>query len=152
MRAAILVVALAGTAEAQLKKGPSPEGAWTFKSSIMPDDCVLSGDMTVKKAGAKFTCSFTASWACRQGPAPQVINTQQTCTAAQSGSDITITSRIGKIVSTQPAGMEKAMAENYFADNFDVRISPAGDEMEGDVFDPANHARIKFERKRELIS
>ena len=152
MRALPLVVLLAGAAEAQLRKPASPEGEWSFKSSLMPDDCVLSGDMSVRKAASGFTCSFTASWACKKGRTPLVINTQQTCTASQKGAAISIASKLGKIVSTQPAGMEKQMQNGYFPDNFEVTITADGDEMEGRAFDPANHARIRFERKRELIS
>ncbi|SRR5690349_14421439 len=152
MRALPLVFVLAGAAEAQLKKAPSPEGEWSFKSSLMPDDCVLSGDMSVRKATTGFTCSFTASWACKTGNLPLITNTQQSCTATQTGSDIAITSKLGKVTGTKPAGMETLMVKSYLADNFSVTINAAGDEMDGRSFDPANHARIKFRRKDQLIS
>jgi len=152
IRALVLAFALAGAAEAQPKKPPSPEGEWTFKSSVMPDECVLSGDMAVRKSASGFSCSLTASWTCKTGPSPMITNTQQTCTATQKGREISIASKVGKILSTQPVGMEQVMQGNYLADNFAVTINEAGDEMDGRSFDPANQARIKFRRKAELIS
>jgi hypothetical protein len=147
----LLVLALASTAGAQ-GKAPSPAGEWTFKSSVMPDDCVVSGDMSVRKAASGFTCVFTASWACKAGAPPTTINTQQSCTATQKGADITISSKLDKVTSTKPAGMEKQMLSGYLADNFNVTINASGDEMEGTSFDPANQARVKFQRRSQLTS
>jgi hypothetical protein len=148
----LLALSLAGVAEAQLKAPPSPGGEWSFVSSNMPDECVLSGDMLVRKAASGFTCSFTASWACKTGNLPRLTKTQQSCTATQNGNDISITSKVGKVISTQPPGMEELMLKSYLADNFSVTINAAGDEMDGRSFDPANQARIKFRRKDQLIS
>ena len=73
---------------------PSPIGEWGFKTSTMNEGCTLSGSMTItRKADKTMACTFKAVWACKQ-VVPRSVETDQTCTAKQTGSTVTITSKI----------------------------------------------------------
>jgi hypothetical protein len=139
-------------AEAQAAKAPSPEGQWTFVTGPQPDGCIFTGRMAMKKAGAgKFSCTFSAEWTCKVD-LPHRTQTEQSCTATQTGADIAITSKLEKVVATDPAGMLAEMRTRYLADQFVVTINAEADEMDGRSFDKVNHAKVKFRRKQDLVS
>lgn len=148
------VVAIAPAASAQLRKAPSPEGAWEFKTAELYDSCTISGEMEITREGGAaskiFTCTFRAVQACTRGNI-RTIHTEQSCSASQTGSQVNIISKVDKIVSTEPPELMKGMLQRYAPDNFKVSINPRGDEMEG-MFESQGEAPVKFRRKQELTS
>jgi len=139
---------------AQLKKAPSPEGTWDFKTAELNDKCTISGEMTIGETGSgdtrRFTCRFKAVQACTGGSIRK-ISTEQSCTLTQAGPKVTIISKVERIVATEPPELMKGMDRRYFPDNFYVSINTRGDEMEG-MFESQGEAPVKFRRKGELIS
>ena len=77
-----------------------------------------------------YACTFKAVQTCR-GRLPRAIHTEQSCVATQAGSEVTITSKVEKIVSVDPDTMMPGMDMNYAPDNFIVTINRRGDEMDG---------------------
>ena len=147
----ILICGLTPFADAQLKKTPSPAGEWGFKTEKMGYGCALSGEISIKQMADKnYTCSFKAMWGCELRQ-PRSDETDQTCIATQAGSDITITSKIEKIVKVDPEDMTDLMRQRYAADHFVVKINTRGDEMDG-VFHSYGQAPVKFRRKQDLVS
>ena len=157
-RAALALIVLAACsaplAFAQLKKAPSPEGKWEFKTEILNDQCTISGEMQITELGEgdmrRFTCKFRAVQACTGGSI-RTIQTDQSCTLTQTGPKISIISKVDRIVSTDPAELMKGMDRRYAADNFFVTINTRGDQMDG-MFESMGEAPVKFRRKGELIS
>jgi hypothetical protein len=157
-RALLILAALATCASplafAQLKKAPSPEGKWEFKTDVLNDRCTISGEMQIKQVGQgearRFTCTFRAVQACKGGPIKS-IQTDQSCTLTQIGPKITIVSKVTAIVSTDPKELMQGMDRRYAPDNFYVTINAHGDEMDG-MFESMGEAPVKFRRKGELIS
>jgi hypothetical protein len=149
--APLLACALALPAAAQLKKPPSPEGAWSFATNEFRGGCRLAGDITLTRttAGA-FSCSFEAKWTCDTGPL-RSVRTQQSCSATQAGAKILVTAKMEKIVSADPPDAMSWLKSAYAPDNFDVTINTRGDEMNG-LFKSYDIAPVKFRRKAELIS
>ena len=129
---------------------PSPDGAWSFVTGKMGEGCTLRGAMTVtRKADKSLICNFEATWACEVRLTRAVV-TQKTCTAKQTGSDITITSKVAKITKVDPPDLMDIMRANYAADHFNVKINARGDEMTG-LFHSYGQARVIFRRKQDLI-
>lgn len=128
----------------------SPVGEWGFKTSTMSEGCTLSGSMTVtRKADKTMACTFKAVWACTQ-VVPRTVETNQTCTAKQSGSNVIITSKIASIGKVAPADLADFMRANYAADHFQVKIDTNGDLMDG-LFHSYGQASVTFRRHLELI-
>lgn len=150
-RLAILAALLAlPSAEAQMKKWPTPAGNWGFQTEPMGAGCVLSGSMSVTQTKDKaFKCSFKASWSC-QMRMPRLVETEQSCIATQSGPDVVITSKIDKIGKVDPAELVDYMRRAYAADHFKVAINGNGDEMTG-MFQSYGSAPVRFRRKLDLI-
>jgi hypothetical protein len=147
----LALVLACGAAHAQLRKAPSPEGAWTFETDKIAYGCALHGDMRVKEAAANaFSCNFTAIWTC-ETRLPHSVKTEQTCIATQAGADLVMTSAMKAIISVDPPDMLKQMQQRYAADSFAVTISPIGDEMTG-LFKSYSQAPVKFRRKLDLLS
>lgn len=141
---------LLSSASADPTPAPSPAGSWTFISGKMTGGCALSGDMVVtRKADKTLKCDFRAKWAC-ESRLPKLVETQQTCTATQSGSDVVITSRMSKIGKVEPAELAEYMRANYAADHFKLKINTRGDEMRG-LFHSYGQAEVIFRRPIELI-
>ncbi len=141
---------LLGSASADPTPAPSPAGSWTFISGKMSGGCALSGDMVVtRKADKTLKCDFRAKWAC-ESRLPKLVQTEQTCTATQTGSDVVITSRMSKIGKVEPAELAEYMRANYAADHFKVKINARGDEMRG-LFHSYGQAEVIFRRHVELI-
>lgn len=129
---------------------PSPVGDWSFKTSTMNEGCTLSGTMTItRKADKTMACTFKAVWACTQ-VVPRTVETDQTCTAKQTGNAVTITSKIAKIGKVTPAAYSDFMRANYAADHFQVKIDNTGDRMDG-LFHSYGQASVAFRRHHELI-
>jgi hypothetical protein len=151
---ALFVIVAVPSASAQLRKAPSPEGVWEFKTAELYDSCTISGEMEIRREGdttsKDFICTFRAVQACTRGNI-RTIHTDQSCSASQAGSQINIISKVDKIVSTQPAELMKGMLQRYAPDNFKVSINPRGDQMEG-MFESQGEAPVKFRRKQELTS
>lgn len=148
---ALLAIAVCGQSAVADPTPPSPVGDWTFQSDRMSGGCTLGGDMMVtRKKDRTLSCRFTARWACESGPM-RAVDTDQTCTARQTGHDIEITSRIEKVTRSDPADLMDYMRANYAADHFKVRITPRGDEMRG-LFHSYGQAEVIFRRKLELLS
>ena len=146
-----LACAIAGGADAQLKKAPSPAGGWSFATNVFRANCTLAGEMTVRETSAgAFSCSFQADWTCKAGPL-RAVRTKQTCVATQSGDQLVVTSKLAKIVSADPADTMDWLNTAYAPDNFEVTINRRGDEMDG-LFRSYDTAPVKFRRKGELIS
>lgn len=139
---------------AQLKKAPSPEGVWEFKTAELYDSCTISGEMDIRREGdetsKRFTCTFRAVQACTRNSI-RTIHTEQSCSATQTGSQVNIVSQVDKIVSTDPAELMRGMLQRYAPDNFRVSINPRGDQMDG-MFESQGEAPVKFRRKQELTS
>lgn len=128
----------------------SPVGQWTFKTGTMNEDCTLSGSMTItRKPDKTMACTFKAVWACTE-VLPRSVETDQTCTAKQSGSTVTITSKIAKIGKVSPPEMVDFMRANYAADHFQVKIDTTGDRMDG-IFHSYGQAPVIFRRHLELV-
>jgi hypothetical protein len=128
----------------------SPVGQWTFKTGVMNEGCTLSGSMTItRKADKTMSCTFKAVWACTQ-IIPRSVETDQTCTAKQSGSTITITSKMAKIGKVSPTDMANFMRANYAPDHFQVKIDTTGDRMDG-IFHSYGQAPVIFRRQLELV-
>lgn len=147
----VLAVIAAPVVSAQLKAGPSPAGDWSFQTGELRGGCDISGDMTiVETAKRTYSCTFKAVQTC-QGRLPRTIHTEQSCIATQAGSEVTITSKVEKIVSVDPEAMMPGMDQRYAADNFIVRINSRGDEMDG-RFESIGTALVKFRRRQDLVS
>lgn len=128
----------------------SPVGEWSFVTGKMVNSCVLSGQMSVtRKADKTLACRFTADWSCKAGMMKSV-QTKQTCTAKQTGQDVTVTSKIEKITKSDPVELMDYMRANYAADHFKVKINARGDEMRG-LFHSYGQAEVVFRRHQELI-
>lgn len=141
---------LLGAAAADPTPAPSPAGSWTFISGKMSGGCALSGDMVVtRKADKTLKCDFRAKWAC-ESRLPKLVQTEQTCTATQTGADVVITSRMSKIGKVEPAELAEYMRANYAADHFKLKINARGDEMRG-LFHSYGQAEVIFRRHVELI-
>jgi hypothetical protein len=149
---ACLVLGLcAPVVSAQLKPAPSPVGDWSFQTGELRGGCDISGDMLiVETAKRTYSCTFKAVQTCK-GRLPRAIHTEQSCIATQAGSEVTITSKVEKIVSVDPASMMPGMDQRYAADNFIVRINSRGDEMDG-RFESIGTALVKFRRRQDLVS
>ncbi len=154
--AAALGLALCASpfAMAQLKKGPSPAGNWEFKTSKLNDRCIISGEMQIREVGSgankRFSCTFRAVQSCTAGDI-RTIHTDQSCQLTQTGSKISMVSKLERVVATDPKELMNGMDRRYAPDNFYVTISPGGDEMEG-MFESMGEAPVKFRRKGELLS
>jgi hypothetical protein len=152
--ASFLACTVVPFASAQLKRAPSPEGLWEFKTAELYDSCTISGDMEIRREGEqgskRFICTFRAVQACTRNSI-RTIHTEQSCTATQTGSQVNIVSKVEKIVSTEPPELMKGMLQRYWPDNFKVTINPRGDEMDG-LFESQGEAPVKFRRKQELTS
>lgn len=148
---ASLVLAGALAAPALADPAPaSPVGDLSFVTGKMGNSCVLSGEMSVtRNANKSLACRFTANWACDVGMMKSV-ETTQTCTAKQTGSDIAVTSRVEKITKSDPAALLDYMRQNYAADHFKVKINTRGDEMRG-VFHSYGQAEVIFRKRQDLI-
>lgn len=128
----------------------SPVGRWTFKTGTMNEGCTLSGSMTImRKADKTMACTFRSVWSCAQFT-PRSVETDQTCTAKQSGSTITITSKIAKIGKVSPPELTDFMRINYAADHFQVKIDATGDRMDG-IFHSYGQAPVTFRRYLDLV-
>jgi hypothetical protein len=148
---AALVVALTETAAAQSPAAQSPAGVWGFMTDELSDSCTISGEMTIKQAsGKRFSCTFKAVQTCRLR-LPKTIHTDQSCAAVQVGRQVSITSKVDRIVSVDPSALREGMEDRYAPDNFIVTINKAGDEMEG-LFESLGTAPVKFLRRQELTS
>jgi hypothetical protein len=151
---AVLAACASPLAFAQLKKAPSPEGKWEFKTELLNDRCTISGEMLIAEAGQgeakRFTCKFRAVQACTGG-AIKRIETDQSCTLTQTGSRVSIVSKLTGVVSTEPKELMQGMDRRYAPDNFFVTINSRGDQMDG-RFESMGEAPVKFRRKGELIS
>jgi hypothetical protein len=129
---------------------PSPVGSWSFKTTRMNEGCVLSGAMTItRKADKTMACEFQAKWSCDQFVV-RSVETEQTCTARQTGSTVTITSKMKKVGKVAPAELGDYMRANYAADHFKVKIDTTGDKMDG-LFHSYGQASVAFRRHLELI-
>jgi len=157
--AAILLavaIALGATpfAAGQLKKAPSPAGDWEFKTAQLNDRCIISGNMQIREVGSgktkHFSCTFRAVQSCTSGEI-RAIHTDQTCTLTQTGSKISMVSKVERIVKTDPKELMNGMDRRYMPDNFYVAINADGDEMDG-KFESMGEAPVKFRRKGELLS
>ncbi len=136
---------------AQLKPAPSPAGDWSFQTGELRGSCDISGDMTITKTSARtFACTFKAVQTCK-GRLPHTIHTEQSCVATQAGAEVTITSKVDRIVSVDPKALMQGMDERYAPDNFIVRINTRGDEMDG-RFESIGTALVKFRRRQDLVS
>ena len=153
MRSATVLLALAFTLAlpaAAEPPAPSPVGAWSFKTRTMSEGCTLSGSMMItRKADKTMACTFKAVWACTQ-VVPRSVETDQTCTAKQTGSNLTITSKIARIGKVTPANYADFMRANYAADHFQVKIDTSGDRMDG-LFHSYGQASVAFRRHLELV-
>ncbi|MEQ1609423.1 MAG: hypothetical protein ABL956_10730 [Hyphomonadaceae bacterium] len=147
----IVAAALAlQSADAQMKKAPTPVGSWGFKTKPMGYGCTLDGDMTITQTADKaYKCTFKAVWACTLR-LPKAVHTEQSCVAMQTGYDVTITSRVDKIANVEPADMLDLMRERYAADHFSVKINWRGDEMDG-MFKSYGQAPVKFRKRLDLV-
>lgn len=147
----VLLGSLIPFADAQLRKAPSPAGDWGFKTEKMGYGCALAGEISIKQMPDKsYSCSFKAVWGCELRQ-PKSVETDQSCIATQAGSDITITSKIDRIVKVDPPEMMDFMRQRYAADHFAVKINTRGDEMDG-TFHSYGEAPVKFRRKHDLVS
>jgi len=151
-----IAVALGATpfAAGQLKKAPSPAGNWEFKTSPLNDRCIISGDMQIRETGSgtakRFSCTFRAVQSCTSGEI-RTIYTDQSCQLTQTGSKISMVSKLERVVKTDPVELMNGMDRRYAPDNFYVAISPDGDVMDG-KFESMGEAPVKFRRKGELLS
>jgi hypothetical protein len=147
---ALLACGLTSAALAQAA-APSPVGTWGFITTELSDTCTISGEMTITQTKPKmFSCTFKAVQSCR-ARLPRTINTDQTCVATQSGAEVSITSKVDKIVSVDPSSMMKGMDRRYAPDNFVVTINRRGDQMSGQ-FESMGTAPVKFRRHQDLTS
>lgn len=136
---------------AQTSTQPTPDGAWRFATEKMGAGCSLSGDIRfTRTADNAYTCKFTAVWACELR-APRAVHTEQSCVATQTGDNVMVTSKIEKISQVDPASMAQQMKDQYAADHFSVKISRAGDRMDG-IFRSYGQAPVVFRRQEDLIS
>jgi hypothetical protein len=134
----------------------TPTGRWQFETDPINRTCKLSGEMTVwpsKEKNAKpglFGCRFIAVQSCTGEP-PIEIKVTQTCTAAQSGNQVSITSAIEKTVSVTPKEMLDTVLKSYAPDHFMVSLNAAGDQMNG-MFHSLSRAAVRFRRLEDLSS
>ena len=132
-------------------KPQSIAGDWGFHADpTAGEKCVLSGDMKIRQAKAGgFSCTFSARLVCERG-VNRTIDTEQSCTASLKGSDVSIRSKLERILKVD----DKPYKDNlgYFPDSFDLKLNDAGDEMLGKSYDVNSAEKVKFQRKQELIS
>jgi hypothetical protein len=147
----LLLFAAAVCGLAPIASAQSPVGVWGFMTDELSDSCTISGEMTIKQAsGKRFSCTFKAVQTCRLR-LPKTIHTDQSCAAVQVGKQVSITSKVDKIVSVDPFVMRQGMEDRYAPDNFVVTLNKGGDEMDG-LFESLGTAPVKFRRKQELTS
>jgi hypothetical protein len=141
------------TAPTKPSAGQTPIGRWKFETGMVNLNCKLSGEMQVAKAtttGA-YSCKFIAVQSCTGNP-PLEFQVQQGCVATQTGSQVTITSKVEKILSVKPEAMFPTVKSGYAADNFEVTLNPAGSEMRG-MFHSLSQATVRFWRPTgDLVS
>lgn len=132
---------------------PTPVGQWKFETGMVNLNCKLSGEMQVTKAETTglYSCRFIAVQSCTANP-PLEFKVQQSCVATQTGKQVTITSKVDKILSVKPEAMFPTVKSGYAADNFEVTLNPAGSEMRG-MFHSLNQATVRFWRPHsDLVS
>jgi hypothetical protein len=131
----------------------TPVGQWRFETGMVNTNCKLTGDMQVTQApttGA-YSCKFVAVQSCTGVP-PLEFKVQQSCIATQTGTQVTITSKVDKILSVKPEAMLPTVRSGYAADNFEVTMNPANTEMRG-MFHSVNDATVRFWRPHnDLVS
>jgi hypothetical protein len=151
IRVRALIVASVFFSLAPVAAAQSPVGVWGFMTDELYDSCTISGEMTIKQSsGKRFSCTFKAVQTCRLR-LPKTIHTDQSCAAVQVGKQVSITSKVDRIVSVDPSVMRPGMEERYEPDNFIVTLNHGGDEMDG-MFESLGTAPVKFRRKQELTS
>jgi hypothetical protein len=147
----LVLATLALVAFHQAASAQSPAGVWGFMTDELPDTCTISGEMTIKQTdGKRFSCTFKAVQSCRLR-LPKTIHTDQSCAAVQVGKQVSITSKVDRIVSVDPSSLRAGMEDRYAPDNFIVTINKGGDEMDG-LFESMGTAPVRFRRKQELTS
>lgn len=126
-------------------------GGWRFETGRIDDACTISGRMTITPTAdpARFDCRFESRQLCERTP-PIDIRMSQTCTAAVSGEQIAISSRLAAPLSVKPESFAASIMRTYAPDNFIV--SPAShDELTG-VFHSQRRAFVRFRREVDLLS
>lgn len=129
---------------------PSPVSNWSFHTGEMRNTCVLRGEMSItRKPDRTLICRFTADWSCKSGMM-RSVETTQSCVATQASNDVVITSRMEKIIRSDPAEFLDYMRASYAPDHFKLKINARGDEMRG-LFHSFGQAEVVFRRNHDLI-
>ena len=142
-----------GKSSPQASPDHTPVGRWKFETGMINANCKLSGEMDVAKADKTglFSCRFVAVQSCTGNP-PLEFQVKQSCIATQTGKQVTITSKIDKIISVKPAAMWPTVTSGYAADNFEVTLNALGSDMRG-MFHSLNQATVRFWRPNsDLVS
>jgi hypothetical protein len=108
-------------------------------------------EVTKAEASGLYSCKFVAVQSC-SGSTPLEFRVQQSCVATQTGKQVTITSKVDKILSVKPEAMLPTVKSGYAADNFEVTLNAAGSEMRG-MFHSLSNATVRFWRPNsDLVS
>jgi hypothetical protein len=137
-----------------IEHAKSLEGDWGFRADpTVGEKCVLSGDMRIRKdKGGAYACTFTAKLSCTASAPPRTIDTEQSCTASLKGDQVTVRSKLGRILAVDGRAMIRPSDGTYYPDSFDLVLNASGDEMLGKSYDVNSAEQVKFQRKQELIS
>jgi len=135
--------------------GGELSGQWRFETAELEGKaCRISGEMTIRPAAGegRFTCEFVSRETCQREPANTFQVVRQICTASLDKGELTILSRVGKVLDAGPADVRSVLMNpaSYRADNF--RLQPrSASEMTGEFFS-INRARVRFWREEDLVS
>ncbi len=128
-------------------------GDWLFDTSKFADnDCQITGRITFKETKIKntYTCVFESEQICGKINGNLYIRVQQSCTAQRIGKQVSIKTRVDKVLERRPS--VPYPEDYYLADNFILQLSGNKQEMNGQHYDEQRQLKARFWRDVQLLS
>lgn len=130
-------------------------GRWKFETAdIAAKDCRIAGDIQFTRSSTPggYACSFVSRETCDREPEDTFQVVKQTCIATLQSGELTILSRVERIMDAGPASQRGMLMDpdTYRADNFKLKPTSAA-EMLGEFFS-INRAKVRFWREEDLTS
>lgn len=128
-------------------------GDWLFDTSKFADnDCQITGRITFKETKIKntYTCVFESEQICGKINGNLYIRVQQSCTAQRIGKQVSIKTRVDKVLERRPSVPNPE--DYYLADNFILQLSNNKQEMNGQHYDEQRQLKARFWRDVQLLS
>ena len=133
----------------------SISGSWKLETGMFDGSCYIEGQMTLVPSALPggYVCTFVTTQICTDPDNRLSMKVQQSCTAQRVGDGVAITSRVNKVLERNPPYPEWVVPENqYYADNFLVRVTKKGAEMVGTHYDKIRKVSVRFWRDVALVS